>query len=93
MAVAGVRHILVKEKKQAELLKKRLHLGEDFGKLAKQFSTCPSGKRHGGDLGEVKPGQMVRAFDKAVFKGKELEIRGPIKTQYGYHLLQVLYRS
>lgn len=93
MAVAGARHILVKTAKEAEQLKKRIHLGEDFGKLAKKFSNCPSGKRHAGDLGEIKPGQMVKAFDKAVFKGKELDVQGPIKTQFGYHLIQVLYRS
>lgn len=47
----------------------------------------------GGDLGEFKPGQMVRAFDEVVFKKAVLEVHGPIKTQFGYHLIKTLYRS
>ncbi|MCJ8314087.1 MAG: peptidylprolyl isomerase [Saccharospirillaceae bacterium] len=93
MATAGVRHILVKTAKEAEQLKKQLNQGQDFSKLAKKHSLCPTGKKAGGDLGVVKPGQMVKAFDKAVFKGKELELQGPVKTQFGYHVIQVLYRG
>ncbi|BCE02341.1 peptidylprolyl isomerase [Marinicellulosiphila megalodicopiae] len=93
MAVAGVRHILVKTAQEAEQLKKQIKLGSDFAKLAKKHSLCPSGKKTGGDLGEVRQGQMVKPFDKAVFKGKELELQGPLKTQFGFHILQVLYRG
>ena len=53
MKTAIVRHILVKDKEQAEQLKKKILAGADFAKIAKQFSTCNSGKR-GGELGEVK---------------------------------------
>ena len=67
--------------------------GADFAKLAKQFSLCPSGQKAGGDLGEVRPGQMVRQFDKVVFKGELIKIHGPVKTQFGVHLIQVLYRA
>jgi len=93
MAMAGVRHILVKTAKEAQQIKKQLIMGQDFAKLAKKLSLCPSGKKAGGDLGEVRPGQMVKPFDKAVFKGKELELQGPVKTQFGYHIIQVLYRG
>lgn len=93
MAVAGVRHILVQTNAEANRLRERIAKGADFGKLAKQFSLCPSGKKAGGDLGEVRPGQMVRAFDKIVFKGELLKVHGPVKTQFGFHVIQVLYRA
>lgn len=92
MALASACHILVKDKKLAEELKERLAKGEDFGKLAKQYSTCPS-KKNGGNLGEFHQGDMVKAFDDVVFKRPLLKIQGPIKTQFGYHLIKTLYRS
>ncbi|MBI2381884.1 MAG: peptidylprolyl isomerase [Gammaproteobacteria bacterium] len=85
------RHILVKTKPEAEALKIRLDRGEDFAKLAKEFSICPSGKK-GGELGEVRPGQLVPAMDKAVFSLAEGPVHGPIKTSFGYHLLQIKFR-
>lgn len=92
MATACARHILVKNEKQANDLKVKLEKGADFGQLAKKFSTCPSGKK-GGDLGEFKKGQMVKAFDDVVFKKEVLKIHGPVKTRFGYHLIQTIYRN
>ncbi|TXH94325.1 MAG: peptidylprolyl isomerase [Pseudomonas sp.] len=92
MPKAMARHILVKTEAEALALKKRLAGGEAFDALAKKYSTCPSGKR-GGDLGEVRPGQMVRAVDQVIFKKPLREIHGPVKTQFGYHLIQVFYRD
>ncbi|QSX35640.1 peptidylprolyl isomerase [Shewanella sedimentimangrovi] len=92
MARACARHILVKTREEAEKLKARITKGEDFGKLAKQYSLCPS-KRRGGDLGEFGPGQMVKVFDDVVFKKPVLEVHGPVKTQFGFHLIQTIYRS
>lgn len=92
MAVASARHILVKTKAEAEKLKQQLEKGEDFGRLAKRHSICNSAKR-GGDLGEFRPGTMVKAFDDVVFRKKVLEIHGPVKTKFGFHLIQTLYRS
>ncbi|GHA97845.1 peptidylprolyl isomerase [Shewanella indica] len=92
MARACARHILVKTREEAEKLKARIAKGEDFGKLAKQYSQCPSKKR-GGDLGEFAPGQMVKAFDQVVFKKPVLEVHGPVKTQFGFHLIQTIYRN
>lgn len=89
---ACARHILVASKDEAERIKKRLEKGEDFGQLAKKFSTCPSSKR-GGDLGEFRRGQMVKAFDDVVFKKPVLDIHGPIKTKFGFHLIQTIYRN
>ncbi|CAM3737574.1 peptidylprolyl isomerase [Parendozoicomonas haliclonae] len=92
MPVACARHILVKTLEEAEKLKKRIDNGEDFGQLAKKHSTCPSKKR-GGDLGEFRPGQMVKAFDNVVFKKPVLVVHGPVKTQFGFHLIQTIYRK
>jgi peptidyl-prolyl cis-trans isomerase C len=84
-------HILVKQKDLAEKLKKQLEQGADFHTLAKKHSLCPSGKK-GGDLGEFSPGQMVKAFDNVVFKQAVLEVHGPVKTKFGFHLIKTLYR-
>jgi len=92
MAVASARHILVKSKDEAEKLKALIANGQDFAKLAKKHSLCGSANK-GGDLGEFRPGQMVKAFDAVVFKKPILEVHGPIKTQFGFHLIETIYRS
>ena len=92
MAKACAVHILVKTKSEADKIKKQLAKGESFSALAKKYSTCPSGKK-GGNLGEFKPGQMVKAFDNVVFKKAILEVHGPFQTQFGYHLIKTLYRN
>ncbi|WP_252728266.1 peptidylprolyl isomerase PpiC [Alteromonas sp. C1M14] len=92
MATASALHILVKTEKEALSILSQLQRGGDFAKLAKKHSLCPSGKR-GGDLGELRRGQMVKAFDEVVFKKELLKIHGPVKTRFGYHLIKPLYRS
>lgn len=92
MASAAAIHILVKTEKQALELKSKLSKGGDFGQLARKFSICPS-KKKGGDLGEFRRGQMVKAFDDVVFKRELLKVHGPIKTKFGYHLIKILYRN
>lgn len=92
MPTASALHILVKTEKQAKELKAQLDKGADFGKLARKHSICPSGKK-GGDLGEFRPGQMVKAFDNVVFKKEILTVHGPVKTRFGYHLIKTLYRN
>jgi len=67
--------------------------GKDFGELAKKFSEDPSTKEGGGDLGFFRRGDMVREFETAAFILKENEISHPIKTQYGYHLIQLIERK
>ncbi|OTG83945.1 peptidylprolyl isomerase [Acinetobacter sp. ANC 4648] len=91
MKTAIVRHILVKDKDLAEQLKKKILSGADFATIAKQNSTCPSSKK-GGELGEIKKGQLVTPIDKAVFTLKEKELHGPIKSQFGWHLLEIKFR-
>lgn len=92
MASASALHILVKTEKEAFAILEQLKKGEDFSTLAKRHSTCPSGKR-GGDLGEFRRGQMVKAFDDVVFKKEVLKVHGPVKTRFGYHLIKTLYRN
>ncbi|ABG40205.1 PpiC-type peptidyl-prolyl cis-trans isomerase [Paraglaciecola sp. T6c] len=89
---AGACHILVKTEKEAQQLKAQLDKGANFQQLAKKHSLCPSGKK-GGDLGEFSPGTMVKAFDSVVFKKEILTVHGPVKTQFGYHLIKTLYRG
>jgi len=89
---AQARHILVRTAEEAEALRQRLAKGEAFDVLARKHSTCPSGKR-GGDLGEVRPGQLVPAVDQVIFKKPLRVVHGPVKSRFGYHLVQVFYRD
>ena len=91
MKTAIVRHILVKDKETAEQLKKKILAGADFSKIAKQYSTCNSAKR-GGELGEVKKGQLGPVIDKLVFTAAEHVLHGPVKSQFGFHLLEIKFR-
>lgn len=92
MAKATARHILVDNEEQCESLKKQIEEGADFAEVAKDNSSCPSG-RNGGDLGEFGPGQMVKEFDEVVFSAELNTVQGPVKTQFGYHLLEVTSRE
>jgi peptidyl-prolyl cis-trans isomerase C len=89
---ACARHILVKTKEQADVIKKQLAGGGDFATLAKKHSQCSSAKK-GGDLGEFSPGKMLKAFDNVVFKKPILTIHGPVKTKFGFHLIETIYRT
>ena len=82
-------HILVKREDQAKDILAKIKAGESFSEMAKKFSDCPSGKR-GGDLGWFTRGKMVREFEKAAFDGQKGQIVGPVKTDFGYHLIKVL---
>ena len=92
MAKATARHILVDSEEQCQSLKNEIEGGADFADLAKQHSSCPSGQR-GGDLGEFGPGMMVPEFDKVVFSADVGSVQGPVKTQFGYHLIEITGRS
>jgi peptidyl-prolyl cis-trans isomerase C len=81
-------HILVKTEKEANNIMQNIKIGGKFADLAKKYSLCPSGKM-GGDLGWFGPGQMVAAFEKAAFEAKKGSIVGPVKTDFGYHLIFV----
>jgi len=81
-------HILVDSEQKAQDLLARIRGGEDFGNLARKFSSCPS-KSNGGDLGWFGRGQMVKEFDNAAFNGKKGDTVGPVKTQFGWHLIKI----
>jgi peptidyl-prolyl cis-trans isomerase C len=92
MAKASARHILVDTEEEARDLKGKIEEGADFAELAREHSSCPSGQR-GGELGEFGPGMMVKEFDEVVFSADVNTVQGPVKTQFGYHLLEVTSRT
>ncbi len=93
MAVkARARHILVPTEKECLTLKLQIEGGTPFADIAKKHSKCPSGSQ-GGDLGEFTQGQMVPEFDKVVFADAVGKVHGPVKTQFGYHLIEITKRA
>ena len=92
MATASARHILVETEEVCEDLKAQIEGGGDFAAVAQEFSACPSGKS-GGDLGTFGKGQMVKEFDDVVFTGELNKVHGPVKTQFGYHLIEITQRE
>tara|TARA_B100001971_G_C18262904_1_gene588764 strand:- start:348 stop:629 length:282 start_codon:yes stop_codon:yes gene_type:complete len=91
MAKARARHILVPTKDACDDLKTKIEDGTDFVEVAKEYSQCPSSAQ-GGDLGEFSPGQMVKEFDDIVFSAELGKVHGPVKTQFGYHLIEITNR-
>ena len=92
MSRATARHILVETEAACEDLKSQIAGGAEFGALAREHSKCPSG-RQGGDLGSFGRGAMVPEFDQVVFSAPIGEVQGPVKTAFGYHLLEVTSRD
>jgi peptidyl-prolyl cis-trans isomerase C len=89
---AKARHILVPSEDDCLNLKTQIEGGGEFADLAREHSQCPSGK-DGGALGEFSPGQMVREFDEVVFTKDVGMVHGPVKTQFGYHLIEITERT
>ena len=88
-ATREVRHILVKTKKKADQIHTQLAAGGNFANLAKTFSEDPGSKGQGGKL-TVSKGQTVPPFDKAAFSLDKGQLSKPIKTQYGWHIIEPL---
>lgn len=80
-------------KKKAEDIFKRVKAGEDINTLAQQLSDEPSAKTQKGDLGWFTKGAMVKEFEEASMNAKDGEIVGPVKTQFGFHIIQVKGKS
>ena len=93
MATASARHILVTDEVMCSDLKAKIASGETtFEDAAKEYSQCPSGAE-GGALGTFGQGQMVPEFDKVVFNDEVGVVHGPVKTDFGWHLLEVTERK
>jgi peptidyl-prolyl cis-trans isomerase C len=92
MPKAKARHILVDSEDKAKELKAEIEGGADFAEVARKHSSCPSSAQ-GGDLGEFGPGAMVKEFDAVVFHEEIGKTHGPVKTQFGYHLLEITSRT
>lgn len=86
-------HILVKTEDEAKKVKERLDKGEDFGKIAKEVSTDTGSKDNGGDLGNVEYSQFVKPFVDAVVKLNPGQISGPVKSEYGYHIIKLVSKE
>jgi len=81
-------HILVDKHSKAVEIIRKIAEGEDFAKMAREHSSCPSRKK-GGDLGSFGKGQMVSEFEKATFAlSVGTMTRDPVKTKFGYHIIK-----
>jgi len=86
-------HILVDSEEKANEILGKIKSGEvSFEDAAREHSSCPS-KENGGALGEFTQGQMVPEFDKAVFSMEVGELRGPVKTQFGFHIIKLTAKN
>ncbi|MFT0531398.1 peptidylprolyl isomerase [Castellaniella hirudinis] len=92
MTQAAARHILVDTEEQCLQLKTDIENGADFAAVAREHSSCPS-SRDGGNLGTFGRGQMVPEFDQVVFSAPVGVVQGPVRTQFGYHLVEVTERQ
>lgn len=87
------KHILVDSEEQSSEIYKAIENGDTtFEEAAGKYSSCPS-KENGGDLGEFGKGQMVKEFEDAAFAAEIGNVVGPVKTQFGYHLIKVEKKS
>ena len=91
-ATAKASHILVDTQEEAEKIIAEIQEGLSFKAAAEKYSKCPS-KAQGGNLGAFSKGQMVPEFEEAVFNMEKDEISKPVKTQFGYHIIQLFERK
>jgi peptidyl-prolyl cis-trans isomerase C len=82
-------HILVKTEPEAKIVLYDVTHGKTFEEVAMEKSLCPS-KKKGGNLGTFGRGMMVREFEDACFKANKGDIVGPIKTQFGWHIIKIV---
>ena len=81
-------HILVKTEGEAYICFQEIRNGKTFELVAQEKSICPS-RKGGGSLGWFTKNMMVKEFEKAAFSGKKGQMLGPIKTQFGYHIIRI----
>lgn len=93
MSTASARHILVEEESICNQIKDQIKAGDmTFEEAASKYSECPSGD-NGGELGTFGKGQMVKEFEDVVFSAPVQEVQGPVKTDFGYHLIEITSRE
>ncbi len=92
MSQATARHILVDTEAKCQAIIDEIKGGTDFAAAAKEHSSCPS-SRDGGNLGTFGKGQMVPEFETACFEGEVGAVQGPIKTDFGFHVVEVTNRD
>ena len=91
-ASVSAKHILVKEEEECLAILEAITEGKSFEDMAREHSTCPSSSK-GGDLGTFGKGMMVPEFEQAAFEAEIGAVVGPVKTQFGYHLIKVEERT
>ena len=89
---ASASHILSPTEGDCIAVKNEISAGKDFADAAREHSGCPSSSQ-GGALGTFGKGQMVPEFEQVVFSAPIGEVQGPVKTQFGYHLILVTERN
>ena len=93
MAKINARHILVSSEERCIEVRKKIEEGRDFATVAMRYSDCPSAAK-GGEMGEVRPGEMGEDFDNVIFTNEDVGVlKGPVKTKFGYHLVEVTSRT
>ena len=86
---ARARHILVETEAKAKDIFEKIAHGDDFARMAKEFSKDTGSKEEGGDLGYFSRGQMVPQFEEAAFKLKPGEMSQPVQSQFGWHIIKL----
>src|SRR4029077_19604399 len=90
LAKVDDQHPEAEAKKKIDDAKRRLEKGEDFAKVAKELSDDPGSKDRGGDLGFFGRNAMVKEFEDAAFQAEPHKVVGPVHSNFGYHLIEVL---
>ena len=85
-------HILIKDKRQAEEVLRKIKQGASFEAMAREHSTCPS-KSRGGDLGWFGPGKMAAAFESACKRLSPGSTSDLVSTSFGYHIIRLTGRK
>lgn len=86
---AHVKQILLKDINQVIEVQEKLNSGTSFENLAREYSICKTGQR-GGDIGTIKQGTMIEAYDNAIIETRNGAISRPFKTQYGWYILKIV---